>query len=256
MKISKIGWTDFSGSGCPSLNFATGCTPVSAGCAHCYAKAIYQRFGRDFTPTFHPEKLEALVRQRFPEYSPKRGAPHKPMAFLCDTGDLFHETVPMYVQWTALNLMVRRQDLAWQVLTKRGRNMAAVVRAYVMGHGKGLMGHGPLPPNIWLGVSVEDQAIADERIPLLLDTPAAVRFVSVEPCLSAVDLSPLMPGIDWLVVGAESGPHRRPFDVAWATALYHQCQDADVPFFGKQASGLRPGEPLIIDGQLRQEWPL
>lgn len=128
-------------------------------------------------------------------------------------------------------------------------------------------------PNIWLGVTAENQATADERIPLLLDTPAAVRFVSVEPMLGPVDmckvvmpdgdhLGPTMNNwgcdarLDWVICGAESGPDRRPFDPAWAADLYRQCSEAGVAFFGKQASGPKPGVPLLIDGEVRQAWPV
>jgi len=90
MKQSAIGWTDFSGG---DLNFVTGCTPVSEGCKNCYAKAIYERFGRDFDVTIHPQNIMALRRHDWPKWSPKRGPGYKPMAFVCDTGDLFHENV-------------------------------------------------------------------------------------------------------------------------------------------------------------------
>jgi len=124
-------------------------------------------------------------------------------------------------------------------------------------------------PNVWLGVSVENQRWADERIPLLLDTPAVVRFVSCEPLLSGVDLGlytnlnlglytnlnlnpvkPIVPAgawlprLDWVIVGGESGPRARPFDLAWARSLRDQCAVAGVPFFMKQLGGLRPGARL------------
>ena len=270
MKPSAIGWTDYSSG---DLNMVTGCTPVSAGCANCYGRAIYERFGRDYgTVTMHPDKLARLATARFPEYSPKRGAPYRPMAFLCDTGDLFHEAVPSVFIDLVLQTLCERADVTWQLLTKRADRMRDYLSewAYLV--------HGPLPPHVWLGVSVEDQATADERVPLLLDTPAAVRFVSVEPCLAPVDLrewlqpdydglwhdgmwepipdsDPRYNALDWMIVGAESGPNRRPFDVAWAVDLRDQCREAGVPFFGKQASGLRPGVPLLLDGTTVHEWP-
>jgi protein gp37 len=140
------------------------------------------------------------------------------------------------------------------------------------------MTHG-WPPNLWLGVSAENQARADERIPLLLRVPAAVRFVSVEPMLGPVDLGDWLPGpnvvewdeddegspyygryeadtLSWVICGAESGPNRRPFEVEWALDLYEQCREVGVPFFGKQASGLKPGVPLELPGYgVVQEWP-
>jgi len=267
MKVSAISWTDFSGG---NLNFVTGCTPVSVGCQNCYAKAIYDRFDRDFTPTAHLLKLGRLWDKRFPEHSPKRGAPHKPMAFVCDTGDLFHEGISDDIVVAAYQTMVFRSDVIWQVLTKRPARMREIVVA-----------DGRTPPNIWLGVTAENQKTADERIPLLLSTPAAVRFVSVEPMLEAIDLTEYMEScrlycggdemnrcghelpckdfvsssLHWVICGAESGRKRRPFSVEWAEDLAYQCGESGVPFFGKQDSGLRPGVPLLIDGREIKEWP-
>jgi len=281
MKPSAIGWCDYSGG---NLNIVSGCTPVSRGCDHCYARAIYERFGRDHSiVTPHQGKLARLATMRFGKpikdaaghterYSPKRGAPYKPMAFIADTGDLFHEDVPSVFVALVLQTLCERTDVTWQLLTKRAERMRDYLGEWAY------MVHGPLPPHVWLGVSVEDQATADERIPVLLDTPAAVRFVSVEPCLAPVDLrewlqpdydglwhdgmwepipdsDPRYNALDWTIVGAESGPNRRPFDVAWAVDLRDQCREAGVAYYAKQASGLRPGVPLLLDGVTVHEWP-
>jgi protein gp37 len=267
VKVSTIGWTDYSGG---ALNVVTGCTPVSEGCANCYARAICERFGKDHSKVeMHPDKLARLARARFgkpvrlpngaTEYVSFKHEGHKPMCFLCDTGDLFHEDVPASFIVDTLLMMADRDDVTWQVLTKRPERMRSIVEL-VLG------GTDPLP-NVWLGVTAENQRAADERIPVLLDTPAAVRFVSVEPMLEAVNLYPAFcgyqppswgagPDIHWVICGAESGPNRRPFDVAWAVDLYEQCANSYVPFFGKQASALRPGVPLVLPGYgVVQEWP-
>lgn len=276
MKTSAIGWTDYSGG---PLNFVRGCTPVSEGCANCYARAIYDRFGRDFSQVIcDDDALRKLLTMRFPEYSPKRGD-SRPMAFVCDTGDLFHESVSdRFICW-CLWAMYKRADVTWQILTKRPERMRTLVTEWLE--------DGQPPDNIWLGVTAENQRRADARIPILLDTPVAVRFVSVEPMLEAMRLDSVrfdpwtemnvlegvgqtsrsgMRGqtipncrcksLDWVICGAESGPKRRPFEVAWALDLYEQCREAGVPFFGKQASGLRPGVPLSLPGHgIVQEWP-
>jgi len=272
VKESKISWTDYSGG---DLNFVTGCTPVSEGCKHCYAKAIYDRFGKDFSQvTCHPKKLERLWTKAFPAYSIKRGRPytHKPMCFVCDTGDLFHEDVPDGFILDALGMMTKRDNVVWQILTKRASKMQAMVLRFC---DSDWYGGEALPENIWLGVSVENQQRADERISLLVGTPAQMRFVSIEPCLSAIDLTrhlwdgALHPGcnkysakeyllgaIKWIICGAESGPNRRRFDPKWAEDIYDQCQEAGVSFFGKQDSALYPGKPLLIRGKEVKEWPL
>jgi len=192
MKLSGISWTDFSGQ---SLNFVVrgstkGDCECSPGCKECYVKALDDRF--HFLPehtTTHPDKLARLAKKRFPKYSPKRGAPHKPMCFVVDTGDLFHEDVPDKFIWGVLGIMEERDDVTWQILTKRAERMRQVVCLYRNG--------AFLPQHIWLGVSVENQECADKRIPPLLDTPAAVRFVSVEPMLGAVDLRGNDEGLWW-----------------------------------------------------------
>lgn len=251
---SRISWTDYSGG---DANFVTGCTPVSAGCANCYAKAIYERFGKDFSQVaWHPEKYERL-RLWQPRGPWKR---ERPMCFLVDTGDPFHDRVALASVSLMLALAFERPDVDWQVLTKRPENVLCYwdeVKHY--------MTHG-WPSNMWLGVTAENQAMADERIPLLLQTPAAVRFVSVEPMLGPVDLDPTCrglfpsttthPGIDWVICGAESGPNRRPFDAQWALDLYGQCREARVPFFYKQSGGVRPGFNPYLPGVGKvQEWP-
>ena len=275
MKPSAISWTDFSGG---DLNFVTGCTPVSEGCANCYARRIYERFGRDFSQvTFHEDKLRRLWRKEFPQYSPKRGAPHKPMAFVVDTGDLFHDSLGFDGIMWAFDMFAYRQDVIWQVLTKRPERMYQEVEHWCEGNEDKL---DMLPANVWLGVTAENQERADERIPLLLKTPAAVRFVSVEPMLGPVVLSDKAlvgtgqkgviswPGgeeyviwnranaVDWVICGAESGPNRRPFDVQWAVDLYEQCREVCLPFFGKQDSDMRPGKLLVLgDYGVVQKWP-
>lgn len=243
---SPIPWTDYSAG---DLNFVTGCTPISEGCAACYAKAIYERHGWDFSHVrFHPEKLERLWRWNLPGV---RGRPDgenlvREKAFVCDTGDLFHESLPYSVMIEALWVMGNRDDIIWQVLTKRPEQARRV--------SVGIEGW---PANVWLGVTAENQRRAAERIPILLQIPAAVRFVSVEPMLEPVvlrlddDFSDHghgrgWRGLSWIIAGAESGPRRRPFQRTWAEALYWQCRDAGIPYFGKQDSGPRPGVDLLL----------
>jgi protein gp37 len=155
--------------------------------------------------------------------------------------------------------MSARKDVDWAVLTKRPQLM----RDSLFGHiGQWYLGGGDYFPNVWMGVTAENQEWADARIPVLLDAWAGKTFVSVEPMLEPVNLAQYLVGnsrsyqhLSWVIAGGESGPHRREFRVSWAEDLWRQCQDAGVPFFGKQDSGLYPGAPLLIEGKEVKEWP-
>jgi len=262
---SKIGWTDYSGG---DLNFVIGCTPVSEGCKNCYARAWAERWDKSFAVRTYPDKLERL---RYWKPDPgdvpyRRGPGSRPMAFVVDLGDLFHEAVPTSFIYDALDVMVERADIDWQILTKRPERMRRITRQYALSE--------PLPPHIWLGTTVENQQRADERIPRLLRLRAdGPLWISIEPMLGPVDVfdwlwcTGLVVGqtyevfeqsrnmISWVIVGAESGPDRRPYDKDWARDIRDQCIEADVPFFYKQSSGLRPGTDPYLDGRKWQEWP-
>jgi len=171
-------------------------------------------------------------------------------------GDLFHENVPFeFIERVWETMCQTRLNHTFQILTKRPWRMHQFVSEF----NTNALG-GITPKGIWLGVTAEDQQRADERIPLLLQTPAAVRFVSVEPMLGHIDLKdwgvpPLEWTIDttrllnWVIIGCESGPNRRPMKLEWAIDLVHQCKAAGVACFVKQ---------LDIDGRVSKnpnEWP-
>lgn len=253
---SAIEWTD------ATWPLTYGCTKVSPGCAHCYIERTppYRmaglRFERgDIPVTLKPERLDWPLRWR----KPRR-------VFVCSLSDLFHDDVPSAFIRLAFGVMARTPQHTYQVLTKRPYRMLREVRAWLSDQDGSESPPGtvrPLP-NVWLGVTVENQRFADERIPLLLQTPAAVRFLSCEPLLGPVDLRALgIPTvvdtdgngndtwypdpnrcIDWVIIGGESGPKHRPMDLAWARALRDQCAVAGVPFFMKQIGGYRPGTAL------------
>lgn len=238
---SKIGYCDYSSG---DANFITGCTPVSEGCRNCYARAIYERFGLDFSQArVHEDRLDRLYAWQ-PRPPWKRD---RPSVFVCDTGDLFHEAVPFEFIDDAVSIMNQRSDIDWLILTKRPVRMLAWWRQT----------HERLGDNLWIGVTAENQTRAEERIPLLLELPAAVRWVSVEPMLTPVDLFSWLPDVDWIVCGGESGPKRRPFEVSWALDLYEQCQWAGTPFWYKQGSAFRPGQDAKLpDYGVVQQWPI
>lgn len=246
---SKIEWTD------ATWNPATGCTPVSEGCHHCYARRTAQRFrGRfgypadePFRVTLHHDRLYQPLRWKRPR-----------MIFVVSMGDLFHDDVPTDYIVDVLDVAYQaglQHGHVFQFLTKRPRRMRKIVSAWLTG---GICGAGPFcverhdpphdpPPFFWLGVTCENQPTADERIPILAETPAAVRFVSCEPLLSNIDIRHFLrwhfpchvdnfqiPPIDWLICGGEAGSGARPMHPEWARSLRDQCQAAGVPYFFKQ----------------------
>lgn len=231
MQKSKIEWTDYT------WNPTSGCTKKSKGCIHCYGEALAHRFWgeRKFSDVrCHPEKLDEPLKLRKPA-----------KIFVNSMSDLFHQDVPDEFISSVFDVMGRKAaHQVFLILTKRPQRMAEwTAKAYEE--------NGPYP-NVWLGVSVEDQTTADERIPLLLQTPAAHRFVSVEPMLGTVDIisSIFRPGvwesaggsqfsaikirgIDWVVAGGETGSGARPMHPDWVKSLRDQCVGARVPFFFK-----------------------
>jgi protein gp37 len=228
---SMIEWTE------ATWNPVTGCSKVSQGCKHCYAERVWPRLsampdtaytGRDFTDVqCHQERLQQPLRWKKPR-----------MIFVNSMSDLFHESVPDAFIRDVFNVMAEAKQHTFQVLTKRPERM----RDFMIGStGAGI--EAPPIPNIWFGVSVEDQATADERIPFLMETPANVRWASIEPMLGAVDLTEYLEfytgshiafGLDWIVAGGESGPDARPSHPDWFRSIRDQCIDHDVPFFFKQ----------------------
>ncbi len=231
MGKSKIEWTD------AVWNPVTGCTKVSQGCKHCYAERFAKRQGYDFSQVeLHPERLEIPLNWR----KPKR-------VFVDSMSDLFHPNVPDYFIGKVFEIMNLAYNHTFQILTKRPERM--VVFATTFRDFVGIL------PNVWLGVSVENQKAADERIPLLLQTPAAVRFVSCEPLLGQIDIQIDLlaqnivtnTGISWVIVGGESGPGARPMHPDWARSLRDQCQAAGVAFFFKQWGEWWPSHPQYGD---------
>ncbi|WP_446807997.1 DUF5131 family protein [Methylomonas sp. 2BW1-5-20] len=220
-----IEWTE------ATWNPVTGCTKVSQGCKHCYAERDWGRMakvpayiGRKFTDVrWHYDRLEIPSRWKKPR-----------LIFVNSMSDLFHESVPFDFILQVFEVMIEADWHTYQILTKRPERMLEFVNWCCS----------EIPDFIWIGVSVEDQATADERIPLLLQTPAAVRWISAEPLLGPVDLrftNGLVHGcdaadylLDWVVVGGESGPNARPMHPDWARSLRDQCAAAEVPFLFKQ----------------------
>jgi len=278
---TKIEWTK-GDDGTPEAtwNPVTGCTRVSEGCRNCYMARVVPRHGQDpWTVVLHPDRLGIPLHWK----KPRR-------IFVNSLSDLFHKDVPDGFIDMAFAVMAIARRHTFQVLTKRPKRMLTYLSTLTFerlldcanhnsegrDHGPGAYNfasinalstkarfiageksaHWPMPhpplPNVWLGISCENQATADERIPLLLQTPSAMRFISAEPLLGPINLSLFQPflarrsrgslaalrgiakALDWVIVGGESGPHARPMHPDWARSLRNQCQAASVPFFFKQ----------------------
>ncbi|WP_080840061.1 DUF5131 family protein [Cohnella massiliensis] len=257
---SSIEWTD------STWNPVVGCTRVSEGCRNCYAYELHDRRHRAYTAGKKlPEQYAKPFKevQLFPDRLAQPFHWKRPRRiFVNSLSDLFHDDVPDDFIWSVFEIMAQSPQHTFQVLTKRPQRMAALLagrywrdlgtpdRPFFAKIIKGEHRAGDVPflPNVWLGVSVENQRAADERIPLLLQTPAAVRFLSMEPLLGPVDLKGwIYPGWDgdirkaipaprvyWVIVGGESGPNARPMHPDWVRSIRDQCQAAGVPFFFKQ----------------------
>lgn len=281
MSKTSIQWTE------QTWNPVRGCSPVSPGCKLCYAERQGGRFagpgrpfdgfiqiGKNGVPGPHwtgkveliPHMLDVPLRRKIPT-----------TYFVNSMSDLFHEGLAARDIDKVFAIMSQSPQHTFQVLTKRPRQMLEYMRAERTPDGideagmsfgwchANVDGRWPLP-NVWLGVSVEDQQRADERIPELLQTPAAVRFLSVEPLLGPVDLdciptgkgtgdewapvihmnplsraSVLAPHVHWVIVGGESGPGARPCNTEWIRSIVKQCQAVGVPVFVKQL-GAKPYE--------------
>ena len=288
---TAIEWTD------ATWNPVTGCTEVSPGCDHCYAKTFAERwrgteghyFERGFDVQLRPDKLEQPLKW-------KRAR----RIFVNSMSDLFHDEIPdEYIADVftvmACNYLWDRPTHTFQVLTKRHARMRSLLssekfRASVA-EGVGMKSENgdrchddvyyrfwPLP-NVWLGVSAENQQWADIRIPALLETPAAVRFLSAEPLLGPIDLDncggyqavrpatpypralgpdpcPDLTYLDWVIVGGESGPGARPMCPTDAIILRDQCRDAGVAFLFKQWGGRTPkAGGRELDGRTWDQYP-
>jgi protein gp37 len=218
-RISAIEWTD------ATWNPVRGCSKVSPGCKNCYAEAIAERFrgvsGHAYEAGFElrlvPEKLAEPLRWRAPL-----------RIFVNSMSDLFHEKVPESYIASVGRTIERAHWHTFQILTKRHQRMRQLLNG-------NLRWMGALP-NAWFGVSVENRRYGLPRIGALRSTAATNRFLSVEPLLEhlgTIDLS----GIDWVIVGGESGRNARPIRQAWVLSILRQCRQAGIPFFFKQWGG-------------------
>jgi protein gp37 len=235
---STIEWTD------ATWNPVRGCTKISPGCAHCYAETFAERFrgvpGHPYEQGFDlrvvPEKLTDPLRWAAPR-----------MIFVNSMSDLFHEGITDDYIIRVARVMSLANWHTFQVLTKRSNRLLELLESKLADVSR--LAH------IWWGVSVENRKHGLPRIEDLRAAPAKVRFLSIEPLLEelgGIDLK----GIDWVIVGGESGPGARPMEKSWVISIRDQCREARVPFFFKQWGGCRKGETgRDLDGMTYDELP-
>lgn len=218
---STIEWTD------ATWNPVRGCTKISSGCAHCYAETFAERFrgvvGHPYEQGFDLKLIPGKLAQPLQWRNPK-------MIFVNSMSDLFHEDVPEPYVATVARVMQLANWHTYQVLTKRSERLKKLLSTRLRFAAE--------EPHIWWGVSVENRKQGLPRINHLREAPASVRFLSIEPLLES--LGPLdLRGIDWVIVGGESGPGARPVEESWVVEILEQCHAARVPFFFKQWGGRR-----------------
>jgi protein gp37 len=230
---TAIAWTQHT------WNPWVGCTKISPGCTNCYMFTAQERYGRD------PRRVQLTKTWGHPLRWQKAAAAADvvELVFTCSWSDWFHADADAW-RAKAWQLVRLCPNLIFQILTKRHERLRD--------HLPPDWGQGY--PNVWLGVSVEDRRYGLPRMDALRTIPAGVRFLSIEPLLEdlgQVDLT----GIDWVIVGGESGPGWRPMEHAWALSLLEQCRAAGVPFFFKQSAAPRTEMGIELDGQVVREYP-
>ncbi len=230
---SKIEWTD------TTWNPVTGCTKISPGCQNCYAERMSYRLQAMGQPNYadgfkvktHKNVLSLPLKWKKPR-----------TIFVNSMSDLFHEDVPASFISKVFEVMSKVTQHTFQVLTKRSENL------------RGLSHSLPWPENVWTGVTVENCDYL-HRIDDLRVTPATIKFVSFEPLLGSIpDID--FTGIDWVIVGGESGPGARPMSISWVEEIRDQCFDAGVPFFFKQWGGFNKKKTgRLLDGRTWDDMP-
>lgn len=223
-----------------TVNFWWGCSKVSEACRHCYAETLALRWRRKEVE-WQPGGARMLREKAFVEADKLRRMGGR-RVFVNSMSDSFEDHPGLDVQRAAmLHALALADGAQWLLLTKRPENVRRFVPWSWL--------NGSWPRHVWIGTTVEDQATADPRIRHLLGVPAVVRFLSVEPMLGEVDLSPWLDDstgvprdlpFHWVICGGESGPKARPMNPDWARALRDQCSAAGVPFFFKQWGGRTP----------------
>lgn len=230
---SSIEWTG------ATWNPITGCSKVSPGCTHCYAEKMSfrlkamgtQKYSEGFDLTLHEDTLDTPLKWKKPQ-----------LIFVNSMSDLFHKDVPVWFIQRVFSVMRQAHWHQFQILTKRSKRLAE------------LSSDIDWPENVWMGVSVENAAYK-YRIADLKEAKASIRFLSIEPLVDSVGVLDLT-GIDWVIVGGESGPRARPLCESWVVEIQKQCSKSQVPFFFKQWGGRNKKKAgRLLQGRTWDELP-
>lgn len=235
---SQIEWTD------ATWNPVRGCTKISPGCKHCYAATFAERFrgvkGHPYEQGFDLRLVPEKLTEPFSWRSPK-------LVFVNSMSDLFQPGIPDGYAEAVSQVMVSANWHTYQVLTKRAERLNELLSHRLRS--------AATQRHIWWGVSVEDRKYGLPRIEYLRNAPAAIRFLSIEPLLEDLGEFDLR-GINWVIVGGESGPGARPLKKEWVVSIREQCRAARVPFFFKQWGGVRKSRTgRRLEGRTYNEYP-
>jgi protein gp37 len=248
---TSIAWTAFSSNPIRYRDRETGatvwaCVHKSAGCFNCYAERMALKWsrGRTFTRP-NMDRLETFVADHELRRLATATGLSGQRVFVGDMTDIFGSWVPDDFLDRLFAVLAARSDVTFQILTKRPEQMLHYLRSrsWSLDH-------------CWLGTSVENQPVAATRLGLLTQCPAGLRFVSAEPLIGPLDLSPWLDELGWVVAGGESGPNFRPMNLEWLADLVDQCQATSTPIFVKQDARYNPGQRGRIPDELwLQEFP-
>jgi protein gp37 len=236
---TKIEWTD------TTWNPVRGCTKISPGCKHCYAEAFAERFrgvkGHPYERGFDLRLVPEKLMEPFSWTAPS-------MVFVNSMSDLFHHEVPEQFILRVVTVMMRANWHTYQILTKRSERLRDMLNS--------VLRFAASASHIWWGVSVEDVEYGKPRIEHLRSTSAGIKFLSVEPLLE--DLGRIeLSGIDWVIVGGESGIGARPMKEAWVANVLAQCRNSEIPFFFKQWGGVQKKKyGRELRGKVYDEFPI
>jgi len=230
---TKIGWTE------ETWNPVTGCTKISPGCKNCYAEKMSKRL-KAMGLEKYKDGFQATTHDG-EKWNPLKWKKSK-MVFVCSMSDLFHEAVPFMFMYGIFETMSLTKRHTFQLLTKRSETLLGLDKYLIW------------PNNIWMGVSVENKDYVN-RIDDLRKTSAKIKFLSLEPLLGPIPNLNL-DGIDWVIVGGESGPGFRPIDDNWVRDIRDRCIKGNIPFYFKQRSGFHPKKDCELDGKTYKEFPI